>query len=143
MWQLVAGDDNAGAESLTAAGEHLVPNIPPFCLFIKGEEREKAAGEAGMGSLHSLDDFLLFGGIDIFRDPRKLGCCSSLCDCNRKQTGNALFILFSYNDRILSTSPLTLWVFSLFSLKTPLPFRAPYRHLQIPPLLNLLSFLCV
>lgn len=94
MWQLVAGDDNAGAESLTAAGEHLVPNVPPFCLFIKGEEREKAAGEAGMGSLHSLDGFLLFGGIDIFRDPRKLGCCPSLCDCNRKQTSTYPFYSF-------------------------------------------------
>lgn len=34
MRQLVAGDDMAvGAGSLKAAGEHLVPNDPPFCLL--------------------------------------------------------------------------------------------------------------
>lgn len=44
-----------------------------FVILKKVRKWEGVAGEAGMGTLHSLDCFLLTGDISIFGGPKKAG----------------------------------------------------------------------
>lgn len=54
-------------------------NVDGSQLFaINDEEIGRGTGEAGMGTPCDLDYILLSGSVDIFGDPRKLGCWPSL-----------------------------------------------------------------